>query len=90
MIVYCGIAPIEGLEVGTADQVTHFLMGRLIGTSSMPESALEATIAEAIKGASEERVDEISRAIRREPLKFIGIAALVGFTLALLLSRDAQ
>ncbi len=56
----------------------------------MPESALEATIAEAIKGASEERVDEISRAIRQEPLKFIGIAALVGFTLALLLSRNAQ
>ncbi len=56
----------------------------------MPESVLEATIAEAVKGTPEERVDEISRAMRREPLKFIGIAALVGFTLALLLTRNAQ
>ncbi len=56
----------------------------------MEEPFVEATIVEAIKGTSEERVDEIARAIRLEPLKFIGIAALVGFTLALLLSRDAQ
>ncbi len=56
----------------------------------MEDPFVEATIAETIKGTSEERVDEIFRAIRQEPLKFMGIAALVGFTLALLLSRDVQ
>ncbi len=54
----------------------------------MEEPFVEATVAEAVKGPSEERVDEIARAIRREPLKLIGIAALVGFVAALIVTPD--
>ncbi len=56
----------------------------------MEESFVEATVAEAVKGPAEERVDEIARAIRREPLKFIGIAALVGFVLALIVTPERR
>jgi hypothetical protein len=38
---------------------------------------------EALRGTPRECVDEIARAIQREPLKFIGIAAIVGFALCL-------
>jgi len=54
----------------------------------MEEPFVEAVVAEAVKGPAEERVDEIARAIRHEPLKFIGIAALVGFVLALIVTPE--
>jgi hypothetical protein len=47
------------------------------------EPVIPAVADEAIKGTPQERVDEIVRAIQREPLKFIAIAAVVGFALAL-------
>ncbi len=49
----------------------------------MEEPFVEAAVAEAVKGPAKERVDQIARSIRREPLKFIGIAALMGFMLGL-------
>jgi len=47
------------------------------------EPVIPAVADEALRGTPQEHVDEIARAIRREPLKFIAIAALVGFALAL-------
>ncbi len=56
----------------------------------MEEPFVEAAVAEAVKGPAKERVDQIARSIRREPLKFIGIAALMGFMLALAVTRDPR
>jgi hypothetical protein len=47
------------------------------------EPVIPAVGDEALRGTPQERVDEIARAIQREPLKFAAIAAVVGFALAL-------
>ncbi len=54
----------------------------------MQESAVEATLAEAVKGVTEKRVNELARAIQLQPLEFVAVAALAGFVLALALSQD--
>lgn len=47
------------------------------------EPVIPAVANEALRGTPQERVDEIARAFQREPLKFVAIAVLVGFVLAL-------
>ena len=49
----------------------------------MNEPFVPSMVEEAIKGTPEERVDEIARAIQREPWMSLAIAAVVGFVLAL-------
>ena len=46
------------------------------------ESVATGTAAEALKGIPSDRVDEIARAIHREPLKYIAISAAVGLVVA--------
>jgi hypothetical protein len=47
------------------------------------EPIIPAVGDEALRGTPQQRVDEIARAIQRAPLKFVSIAAIVGFAVAL-------
>jgi hypothetical protein len=47
------------------------------------DSVIPALGDEALRGTPDERINEIALAIKREPLKFVAIAAVVGFALAL-------
>jgi hypothetical protein len=47
------------------------------------EPLIPAVGEEALRGTPQERIDEMARAIQREPLKFVFIAAIVGFAVAL-------